>query len=72
MALLADDGGDELPAEDLVDARVVGVAPERLQLPPGHRVHRARVGLLAQLRHKMRVDRSLNVGTLVPTAHNMI
>ena len=31
MALLADDGGDELPAEDLVDARVVGVAPQRLQ-----------------------------------------
>ena len=49
MALLADDGGDELPAEDLVDARVVGVAPQRLQLLLRLRVHRARVGLFAQL-----------------------
>ena len=51
MALLADDGGDELPAEDLVDARVVGVPPQRLQPPPRHTVHAPGVRLLAQLKY---------------------
>ena len=62
VALLADDGGDELPAEDLVDARVVGVAPQRLQLPPRHRVHAPGVRLLAQL--KCRKDISLRLGNV--------
>ena len=56
MALLADDGGDELAAEDLVDAGVVGVAPQRLQLLLRHRVHRARVRLLAQLKIQDHID----------------
>ena len=50
MALLADDGGDELAAQDLVDARVVGVAAQRLQLLPRHSVHAPGVRLLAQLK----------------------
>ena len=52
MALLADNGGDELAAEDLVDAGVVGVAPQRLQPLLRHRVHRPGVGLFAQLKRQ--------------------
>ena len=57
MALLADDGGDELAAQDLVDARVVGVAAQRLQLLPRHSVHAPGVSLLTQLKFLASIKR---------------